>query len=108
MAKVSRSYVYAVLDGERAYQKAGKGNAAPHPDSKRADGALSPGEALLCMEQLLVEARANWYKGVVGQDLMLPFIRKATAVGVQVMENYGASAREGYEPDPSSYADAEG
>lgn len=87
----ARDVVYAVIDGEREYQNGGKGNAAPHP------GALTPGEALLCMEQLMAVARAEWYKPD-GIPAFLHNIRKITAVGVQVMEIYGALPREGFEP----------
>jgi len=101
MAQVSRARVYAVLDGERDYQNNGEGNAAPHPDSNgphHAPGELSPGEGLLCMEEILAHARAAWYKPD-GQTAMMPFVRKIGAVAVQLMENYGAPPREGHEPD---------
>jgi hypothetical protein len=86
----NRNEVYEVIDGERAYQDAGRGNAKRH---ENAPPQLSPGECLLCMEELLADARRAWYKPD-GATAMLPFIRKATAVGVQLMENYGAPPRE--------------
>lgn len=89
MTKATRQEVYAVIDGERAYQDAGKGNARRHVN---APPNLSPGECLLCMEELLNEARAAWYTPD-GATTMLPFIRKATAIGVQCMENHGAPPR---------------
>lgn len=94
----SRDKVYDVLDGERDYQNAGQGNAKPHPESGRTDGRLTLGEGILCLERILDTARAEWYKGPDGHKATLPYIRKAAAVAVQLMENYGAVPREFHVP----------
>lgn len=95
-----RNKIYDVIDGERDYQDAGKGNAAPHPEGKRsASDGLSLGEGILCMERILDEARAAWYKGPEGQTLAMPFIRKTAAVAVQLMEHFGAVPREWHVPE---------
>lgn len=95
----SRDAVYDVIDGERDYQDMGKGNAAPHPEGKRsASDGLSLGEGILCMERILDEARAAWYKGPEGQTLAMPFIRKTAGVAVQLMEHFGAVPREWHVP----------
>jgi len=93
----SRNVVYSIIDGERDYQDAGEGNAAPHPDAQRRNGALSPGECLLCIEQIAAEARAAWYKPD-GQAAMAPFMRKIAGVSVQFMENYTAPPRACHDP----------
>ena len=97
----AREAAYKIIDGESDYQDAGKGNAAPHivPETgaPRANGALTPGEGLLCIEQIVEEARAAWYKPD-GWYKMLPYIRKIAGVSVQLLENYGAPPREGYDP----------
>lgn len=87
--KVNRSEVYSALDGERDYQDLQKGNA------KRHEGAppMTPGEHILCMEKILNDARETWYKPDGGFEC-LNHIRKATALGVQCMERYGAPRRE--------------
>jgi hypothetical protein len=90
-----REAVYNKLDGEREYQNDGQGNAKPHPGSTRPNGALSPGECLLCIEQIAADARAAWYKPN-GQEAMAPFMRKIGGVAVQFMENYPTPDREGY------------
>jgi hypothetical protein len=86
-----RSEVYSVIDGERAYQDGGKGNAKRHDGMPK----MTPGEFLLCMEKCLADARDAWYKPDGGKNA-LPFIRKVAALGVQAMEHYGAPRREGY------------
>lgn len=95
----SRDAVYSIIDGERDYQNGGEGNAATHADDKRPSNALTFEGGILCLEQILAEARANWYKGVVGRDLAKPFIRKAAGVAVQLLENFGAPPREGHVPN---------
>lgn len=88
-----RTTVYAVIDGERAYQDAGRGNARRHEGRPE----MSPGEIILCMEKLLADARDAWYKPNGGVACLDP-IRKVTALGVKAMELYGAPPREGFEP----------
>jgi hypothetical protein len=92
-----RENAFRKLDGEREYQNDGQGNAKPHADSQRPNGALSPGECLLCIEEIAAAARAAWYKPD-GAVAMAPFIRKIGGVAVQFMENYETPPREGYEP----------
>lgn len=84
----SRQEVYAIIDGERDYQDAGMGNARRHADMPD----LTPGEMILIMEELLSQARAVWYKPDGGKEC-LHDIRKAAAVGVQMMERFGAPPR---------------
>lgn len=94
---LGRDVVYAVVDGERNYQDAQRGNA------KRHEGAapnLTPGEVILCAEKCLSEARDAWYRPD-GGTACLPFLRKVAALGVQALENYGAPAREGFDPGGS-------
>jgi hypothetical protein len=88
--KVPRAVVYAVIDGERDYQEAGKGNAQRHPD---ADKAMTPGEFILCMEKCLSDARDAWYKPQGGQA-SLEFVRKVAGLAVQCMELHGAPRRQ--------------
>jgi len=90
MPKVSREDVYVVIDGERDWQDAGKGNAQRHEDRPE---DLSPGEILLCMQKCLNDAIDAWYKPD-GGTTCLPKIRKIAALGVQAMENYGAPERK--------------
>lgn len=89
-----RERVYDVIDGERDYQEAGEGNAQRH---ENAPPHLSVGENILCMEQCLADARAAWYKPN-GGTAALPFIRKAAALGVQALENFGSPPREYHVP----------
>ena len=84
-----RADVYAVIDGEREYQDAQKGNAKRHEGQP----PMTPGEHLLCMEKCLADARDAWYKPDGGTNC-LPYIRKVVALGVQCMERYGAPRRE--------------
>lgn len=84
----SRQEVYAALDSERAYQDAGKGNALRHEGMP----AMTPGEYLLCMEKCLSDARTVWY-APDGGNKCLEHVRKVAALGVAVMELYGAPKR---------------
>lgn len=87
----TREEVYAVIDGERDYQDAGKGNAARHGD---VPANMTPGEYILCMEKCLNDARNTWYAPEPqGGRASLEFIRKVTALGVAAMELYGAPNR---------------
>jgi hypothetical protein len=86
--KHTRAEVYDVIDGERAYQDAQQGNAKRHEGQP----PMTPGEHLLCMEELLKVARETWYKPDGGQTC-LHHVRKAVAVGVQCMERHGAPPR---------------
>ena len=85
-----RNEVYAVIDGERAYQDAGTGNAQRHAD---ADKAMTPGEFLLCMEKVLADARNVWYTPEGGKK-SLEYVRKVAALAVQCMELHGAPERK--------------
>lgn len=85
-----RNEVYAVIDGERAYQDAGMGNAQRHPDG---DKAMTPGEFILCMERCLADARDVWYTPQGGQK-SLEYVRKVAALGVHCMELHGAPVRK--------------
>lgn len=86
----SRDAVYRVIDGERDYQTMGKGNAGPARE-------LMMGEGIAVMEEILAQARTEWYKAD-GTKNALPYIRKVAAVAVQLMERYGAVPREGHVP----------
>ena len=92
--KASRSEVYAVIDGERAYQKdRWEGHVdvtSGHTDleDRRID------EWILYMEEYLSKAR---HASVHGDELEgLHMIRKVTSLGVACMEACGAPKREGY------------
>lgn len=87
--KATRTEVYAVIDAERDYQDAGRGNA------KRHDGMppMTPGEYILCMEKLLADARTIWYAPDGGVKC-LDAVRKVSALGVACMELHGAPKRE--------------
>jgi hypothetical protein len=87
----TRQEVYSAIDGERAYQDAGKGNAQRHDGMPE----MTPGEILLCMEKLMNDAREVWYSPDGGVNC-LPYVRKVTAMGVKLMEHYGAPRREGF------------
>lgn len=89
-----RDFVYLTIDGERDYQDAGKGNAQRH---ENAPPSLTLGEVILCTEKCLADAREAWYKPD-GGTAALPFVRKAAALMVQAMENYGSPPRQGHEP----------
>ncbi len=83
-----RNEVYAVIDGERDYQDAQRGNAKRHEGQP----PMTPGEYLLCMEHLLSQARATWYRPD-GGVACLDEVRKITALGVSCMELHGAPRR---------------
>lgn len=85
----SRAEVYAVVDSERAYQDAGKGNAKRHQGEPT---QMTVGEIILCMEKCLGDARLAWYRPDGVTDA-LHAIRKVTALGVQAMEAHGAPPR---------------
>lgn len=87
---VSRHDVYRAIDTERTYQDKGLGNAQRHENMPP---ALTVGEGILCMEECLAHARTAWYGPTGGTDC-LPFIRKVAALGVQMMERYGAPERK--------------
>lgn len=91
MTQASRAEVFSAIDGERAYQDAGQGNARRHEGRPE----MNPGECILCIEHLVHEARKAWYKPD-GGTACLPHIRKLAAVAVQCMENHGAPEREGF------------
>jgi hypothetical protein len=79
--------VFNVIEGERAYQDAGTGNAARHEEK-----AMSVGEFILCMEEYCAKERAAWCKAG-GVTPSLHEIRKVTALGVHCMELHGAVPR---------------
>ncbi len=89
MPKVSRQEVYAAVDSERDYQDAGRGNAKRHEGEAK---ELRPGEFIFCMERCLNRARETWYHPDGGEKC-LDDIRKVTALGVSMMELYGAPPR---------------
>ena len=85
----TREEVYAAIDSERAYQDAQKGN------SKRHDGQpqMSPGEFILVLEHLLLQARTEWYRPDGGVSC-LEHIRKVAGSATQCMEVHGAPPRK--------------
>lgn len=86
--RTERNYVYSVIDGERDYQDAGRGNAQRHEGMPE----MTPGEFILCMEKCLADARNAWYTPN-GGTACLPFVRKVAALAVQCMEINGAPRR---------------
>lgn len=84
----TREKVYSVIDGERDYQEAQKGNAKRHEGQPK----MTPGEFILCMEKLLADARTAWYAPDGGVACLDP-LRKVTALGVACMELHGAPPR---------------
>jgi hypothetical protein len=90
MPKVTRAEVYAAINGERDYQDAGRGNAARH---QNAPPVMTMGEYILCMEKCLADARTDWYRPQAEEASCLEFVRKVTALGVAMMEHYGAPPR---------------
>lgn len=104
----NREHVYNVIDGERDYQDAFKGNAKPHtnrvfptPEVAGSTPPMQTGGFILCIEECLAQARAAWYRPD-GGEACLPFIRKVTALGVAMLEHYGAPPREGHEPETAT------
>jgi len=87
--KVPRDEVYRVIDGERDYQDAGLGNSKRHPDQP---ATMTPGEYLLCMEEVLSDGRKVWYKPD-GSQACLDYVRKLAALCVACMQIHGAPAR---------------
>jgi len=86
----SRSEVYAVLDGERAYQDAMGANAASGSGGKHEVAAF-----LTYMRDYLLEAdhtaSRDWSADADFKTLAI--IRKVTALGVACMEQHGAPPR---------------
>lgn len=97
----SRDAVYAVVDGERDYQDAGKGNAQRHPD---APPHLLPGEIIACTQKCLTDALNAWYKPD-GGVACLPHLRKVAALSIQALENFGAPARDEHDPTQPNSAE---
>jgi len=102
----TRNEVYDAVDSERDYQDAFQGNAKPHtnrvfptPEVAGSTPPMQTGGFLLCMEKCLHDAREAWYKPD-GGEACLPFVRKVTALGVAMMEHYGAPQRAGFEHLP--------
>lgn len=87
---IDRAVVYDVIDGERAYQDRGAGNAKRHENQPP---VMTPGEYLLCMEEVFEQARAAWYKPD-GSRVCLESVRKIAALGVACMEHHGAPPRQ--------------
>lgn len=85
----TREEVYIALSTERSYQDAQRGNAKRHEGMP----AMTPGEYLLCMEKCLQDARGVWYRPD-GSAECLEHVRKVAALGVAVMELYGAPHRQ--------------
>ena len=90
---VERAVVYKAIDEERAYQDAGRGNAKRTEQPGTETEQLTLGEGILCIEQLIAKARTEWYTPN-GNQAALCQLRKATAVAVQLQENYGVAFRE--------------
>lgn len=90
----SRTRVYRVLDGERAYQDA-KGVAyggEPHKHELES--------YVLYMENYLLELKnvlsRVWMPPGKANTQALDILRKVTALGVAAMEEHGAQLRDGY------------
>lgn len=88
---MDRTHIYAVIEGEIAYQDAAVADPA-RPDIIE---SLSAGEHLLAMEHCLAEARNAWYKGSFPHTQAAENIRKVTALGVRFMERFSAPYRHG-------------
>ncbi len=91
MVMLRRNEVFDAIHSERAYQDAGKGNALRHENMP----AMTPGEYILCMERCLNAARETWYRPDGGVKC-LEDVRKVTALGVAMMELYGAPQRASF------------
>lgn len=91
--KASRAEVYAAIDSERAYQDQGRGNAQRVGEFEGV--ALTPGELIVTMEHILLQARTAWY-APNGPELAAGFIRKLAGCAVQYGERYGMPARDGH------------
>ena len=90
-AVLRRKRVYAVLDGERAYQAKW--------DTAESKGLHEPAAFILFMEHYLAEARkleSTVESGGNGTHVegSLDFVRKVTALGVACMEQHGAPERK--------------
>lgn len=83
-----RATVYSVIDGERAYQDAGKGNA-------RTDRQVtSVGEHVLMAQGYVTQAIAQWNgPHPEGRDAAMNTMRKIAAIAVRAMEEHGAIPR---------------
>jgi hypothetical protein len=86
----ARYDAFRAINTERAYQDAGHGNAERHAGIPK---KMTPGEAILYMHKCLRDAEDAVYKGGTGALDCLDYIRKVSALGVQIMENYGAPLR---------------
>lgn len=86
---MERKEVYKAIDSERDYQNRQAANLA-RPDMKK---VLTVGETLLAIEDILVEARRNWYKGAEPHPNAMEHVRKIAGLCVQAGEEYGMLPR---------------
>ena len=87
----SRQEVYAVIDGERAYQDDIIANNPTRHDAT--DHQHPVGSFLTMMDTYLRRAQDAW-TDKAGHDPALEVIRKIAAIAVQCMERHGAPPRE--------------
>jgi hypothetical protein len=87
---VNRQYVYAVINGERAYQDERWG--VPAPDQYK-----SVGDFLVYMDRYLSRAKEE-YTTKDGNESALHMIRKVAALAVACMEYNGAPPRDSHGP----------
>lgn len=85
---VPRNEVYAVIDGERAYQEAQK-QGDTWRDGKTVE--QTPGDFLSYMQIYMGQAAKAQYDG--DEQALLATVRKVTALGVACMEKFGAPPR---------------
>lgn len=85
---IERYQVYAAIDGERAYQDAGRGNAATDRLT------VTVGEGIVLIEAYVDKARAAFAgPHPQGRAEALDIIRKVAALAVLTMEHNGAPRR---------------
>lgn len=83
---MKRNQVYALIDGERAYQD--------NLPSSRTDGrSHTVGDYIVMLEYYLGRAREQWCMNS-GDAMALDEIRKVGAIAVKCMEEWGAPERK--------------
>lgn len=84
----SRNRVYDVIDGERDYLDDAEPNGA----------AMSPGETLMALEQMVRAAQMQWTPEAEGRITATNNLRRIAAVAVRALENFGPIPREYHVP----------
>jgi hypothetical protein len=84
---MKREEVYALIDGERAYQDSFVTERFRHSEADR-----SVSSELLMLEEYVARARKAWVDNK-GDQAALAVIRKVAGIAVRCMENHGAPMR---------------